>query len=182
MKQMIRRMAVVGAIILMGMGAQQLMAQEQQQQRQRPDRQNFDPAQMQQRMMERYKESFEVTNEDEWKIIQERIQKVTEARREVGFGGGRMFGGMRPGGNNAPGEQGQGGGRRAFGGEQNAAMQELQQAIESKATAEQLKIKLAKVRDDRKQKQAKLDQAQEELKKVLNVRREAIAVTMGLLN
>jgi len=172
----------VGAIVLMGMGVQQLTAQEQQQ-RQRPDRQNFDPAQMQQRMMERYKESLEVTSEDEWKIIQERIQKVNEARRDVGFGGGRgMFGGMRPGGNNPPGDQGQGGGRRGFGGEPNAAMQELQQAVESKATAEQLKAKLAKVRDDRKQKQAKLEQAQEELKKVLNVRREAIAVTMGLLN
>ncbi|MBI3882248.1 MAG: hypothetical protein HY301_19590, partial [Verrucomicrobia bacterium] len=30
---------------------------------------NFDPAAMRQRMMDRMKETFEVTNDDEWKII-----------------------------------------------------------------------------------------------------------------
>ena len=48
---------------------------------------NFDPAQAQQRMMERYKEQFAVTNDDEWKVMEPRIQKVMDARREVGMGG-----------------------------------------------------------------------------------------------
>jgi hypothetical protein len=170
------------------LGVSQLAAQEPPQGQQggrqgRPG--NFDPAQRQQRMMERYKESLEVTSDDEWKLIQERIQKVTEARREVGMGGMGMGGMMRPRGqqgDNAAAPSGQGqSGRRGFGGEPSQAVQELNQAIEAKAPADQLKAKLAKVRDERKQKQAALVKAQEDLKQVLNVRREAIAVSMGLL-
>src|SRR5687768_10316220 len=37
---------------------------------------NFDPEQMRQRMMERYKEMLEVKTDDEWKVIEGRIQKV----------------------------------------------------------------------------------------------------------
>ena len=63
---------------------------------QQPDRPNrgdrqggpggFDPEQMRQRMMERYREQLEVTGDAEWKLIEERINKVSEARREAGTG------------------------------------------------------------------------------------------------
>jgi hypothetical protein len=154
----------------------------------RQGRGNFDPAQFQQRMMERLREQMDVKGDDEWKIIEERVQKVSDARREVGFGGmGRMgFGRGGPGGPGGPGGDTAAGGdqnrRRGFGGEVSPAAQELQQAIEAKASAEQIKAKLAKYREDRKQKQAKLDQAQEDLKKVLSVRQEAVAVLFGYLN
>jgi hypothetical protein len=147
---------------------------------------NFDPAEMRQRMMDRYKTTLEITNDDEWKAIEPRIQKINEARREVGFGGGGMrgmmggFGGQRRGGDQA--DQGGQQRRRPGAPEASAATQELQKAIESKASADTIKAKLAAYRADRAAKQAALDKAQEDLKKVLTVRQEALAVVAGLLD
>ena len=51
---------------------------------------NFDPAQFQQQMMDRFKERFEMTNDDEWVAVQGLIQKVMDTRRAamsgMGFG------------------------------------------------------------------------------------------------
>jgi hypothetical protein len=155
----------------------------------RQNRGNSDPAQAQQRMMERYREQLGVTNDDEWKAIEGRVQKVLDARREVGFGGmgrGMMMGrGGRGGGaanDNAAAGTAQGGGRRGGGRQVSPAAQELQQAIEAKAPADEIKTKLAKYREDRQQKENNLQKAQDDLKKVLNSRQEATAVLMGLLN
>src|SRR2546427_2216810 len=54
---------------------------------------NFDPAQFRQRMMDRYKERLEVTSDDEWKVIQDRIEKVTQLQRDLRIGGARGPGG-----------------------------------------------------------------------------------------
>lgn len=153
---------------------------------------NFDPEQMRQRMMERYRETLDIKDDAAWKLIEERVTKVTEARREVGVGG-RGFGGPGMGGPrgnrgggadtaNAQGGQGGQGGRRAFGGEPNPEYEALQKAIEDKASNDEIKAKLAKYRDSRKAKQAKLVTAQEELRKVLTPRQEAAAVLLGLLD
>lgn len=153
--------------------------------------QGFDPEQMRQRMMERYREQLEVKSDDEWKLISERIEKVTNARRDVmGFGGGGFGGMFGPGrggrdrggdGNN----NNQGGGERrrggGFFGEPPAEATALRTAIENKASADEVKAKLAKYRDARKAKEAELAKAQDELKKVLSVRQEAAAVVAGLL-
>lgn len=147
---------------------------------------NFDPEQMRQRMMERYKEQLDVQNDAEWKVIEERVGKVLEARRSAGggFGGPMMMGrrGGGPGGDQG-GQGGQGGDRRArFGGEPNPDAEALQKAIEAKASNDEIKAKLAKYRESRKERQAKLTQAQDELRKLLSVRQEATAVMMGLLD
>jgi hypothetical protein len=144
---------------------------------------NFDPAEMRQRMMDRYKEMLDVKSDDEWKVVEPRIQKVTEARREVGTGGmgmRGMFGGRRGGDNQGGGDQAQRRGGGMFG-QPSASAQALQSAIEAKAPSDQIKAKLDAYRDDRKQKQAALQKAQDDLKKVLNVRQEAAAVLAGLL-
>lgn len=138
---------------------------------------NFDPEQFRQRMMERYREALEIKSDDEWKAIEPLITKVSDARRDVGFG---MRGDMFRRRDNNQGDQNQD--RRRFGPEPSPAAQDLQKAIESKASAEQIKAKLAAFRADRQQKQANLDKAQENLKKVLTQRQEAVAVMMGLLN
>jgi hypothetical protein len=83
---------------------------------------------------------------------------------------------------NATAGAGQGGGRRGGGRQLSPAAQDLQQAIEAKAPADEIKAKLAKYREDRQQKEANLQKAQDDLKKVLNSRQEATAVLMGLLN
>jgi hypothetical protein len=142
-----------------------------------------------QRMMDNYREQLEIKGDDEWKAIQPLIAKVTDARREVavggaGFGFGRGVGGRRGGGNNndAQANGNNQGGRRGFpGGEPSVEADELQKAIDSNASKDELKAKLTKFREARKEKEAKLAKAQEDLKKVLSVKQEAAAVLMGLL-
>ena len=153
------------------------------------DRGGFDPEQMRVRMMERYREALEVKNDDEWKVIEPRITKVSDARRDTmsasmsAFGRGG-FGGRRGGDSNGGGGGGGGGGddrRRRFGGEPSVEADALQKALEAKAPNEEIKAKLAKYRESLKQKQAALTAAQDDLRKVLSVRQEATAVMMGLL-
>lgn len=166
-------------------GPQSLAQQGQGGGQERPGRGNFDPEQMRQRMMERYREQLEIKSDDEWKIIEERVVKVNEARRDAGSGRGG-FAMMRPGrgGDGQGGGQGgnRGGGPGGFGGAQLPEAEELQKAIEAKASAEDIKAKLNKYREARKAKQANLTKAQDELRKVLSVRQEAAAVLMGILD
>jgi len=137
----------------------------------------FDPAEMRQRMMDNIREQFAIKDDAEWKIIEERVQKVMDARREIGFGGSsRMF--RRPGGDSGD----RGDRRRGFGPEPSAEEQALEKAIDSKASKEELKSAMAKYRASKKDKEAKLTAAQEELKKVLNTQQEAVALSMGLVN
>jgi hypothetical protein len=141
---------------------------------------NFDPAQMQQRMLERYKETLEVTNADEWKAMEPLVQKVMEARMQSLAGMGRgMFGRGGRGGDNNSGDQGQR--RGGFGGPPSPEAEGLQKAIDSKASAAELKAAIAKYESARKVKQAELEKAQANLRKVLSVRQEALATLNGLL-
>ncbi len=136
---------------------------------------NFDPAQFEQRMLERYRERLEITDDSEWKAIQPLIQKVTEARMAIGSGARGMFTrGGRPGGNTNQGDQTQAQRR-------NPAAEQLQKAVEGNAPAAELKTALAKYQDYRKQKQAELDKAQAALRSVLTARQEALATLSGLL-
>ena len=176
MSNWIKSLAPAGIAAVLLFGISNLSAQDQPGGR---GRGNFDPEQMRQRMMERYREALEVKSDDEWKVIQPRIEKVVEARTALGGAGGRFFGRPQRGGNDAAG----GGDRRGRGGfgEPSPEAQSLQTAIEAKASADELKAKLAKLREANKQREAKLAQAQDDLRKVLSVRQEASAVLMGLL-
>ena len=129
---------------------------------------NFDPAQFQQRMMDRYKQDLGFTNDTDWSAVEPLVTKVTEARRETMMG---MFGGFRRGGG------GQGGN-----GNTDPDREALQQAIDSNAPAAQIKTLLEKYRASQKAKQAKLEAAQADLRKVLSQKQEASAVLAGLLN
>ena len=146
-------------------------------------------------MMDNYKERLEVTNDDEWKVLEDKIQKVLDARQAVGsfggFGGpGGRGGGRRANNNNntdtnaAPADANGGGRGGRRGGNRGTPAPEteaLQSAVEAKASADDLKAKMAKVRDARKAAEAKLESAQEDLRKLLTVRQEASAMLMGLL-
>jgi hypothetical protein len=134
---------------------------------------NFDPAQMQQRMLDNYKERLGFTNDTDWSAVEPMVQKVMDARRETMAG---MFGGRRGGG-------GGGGGGGGFpGATPDPDREALQQAIDSSAPAAQIKTLLDKYRTSQKAKQAKLVQAQADLQKVLSQKQEAAAVLAGLLN
>ncbi len=185
MKKLNLVLALAGIAVALGLSTGQLAAQGR---RGGGNGGNFDPAQFQQRMMDRYKEALEVKSDDEWKIISERIEKVSTIQRELrsgrgGFGGP---GGFRNRGGNNGGDQAaaDAGGRQnrgGFGGEPNPDVEALQKALEAKASSEEIKGKLAKVRSSIKDKEANLVKAQDELRKVLSVRQEATAVLMGLL-
>jgi len=136
---------------------------------------NFDPAQFQQRMMERTKESLEITDDSEWKAIEPLVQKVMDARREQMAGN---FRGFRRGGRGGEGDRGPRGGM--FGAPSPEA-EALQKAIDAKASNSELKAALAKYEASRKAKQAALEKAQADLRKVLTPRQEAIAAMEGLL-
>ena len=142
---------------------------------------NFDPAQMQQRMMDNIKEQLGYTNDTDWNAVQPLIQKVMDARRDVGFGGGmgRMFRGNR--GNNNGDQANGNSNRRNFGPQPSPDAEALQKAIDDNAPAAQIKDALAKYEAAQKAKQAKLVQAQEDLRKVLTVKQEAPATVLGLL-
>lgn len=191
MKTLNRILALAGVATLLTLGTGAGNAQENQNRPDRGDRGdrggrgNFDPEQMRVRMMERYREAFEVKDDAEWKLIEGRITKVNDARRGMAGGFGRMFGapGGRGGGPGGPGgDGGDGGGRRGgFGGEPNPDAEALQKAIEAKASADEIKAKLAKYRESQKAKQAALEKAQADLRQVLSVKQEAQAVLMGLI-
>jgi hypothetical protein len=144
-------------------------------------RANFDPAQFQQRIMDNIRDQLGFTNDTDWSAVQPLIQKVMDARRDVGFGGGmgRMF--RNRGGN---GDNANGGGRRGgfFGGTPSPEAEALQKAIDDNAPAAQIQSALARYEASQKAKQDKLAQAQDQLRGVLTVKQEAQATLLGLLN
>ncbi len=151
--------------------------------RQRPRGFGGSPEEMRAAMSARMKEAFEVTNDEEWALISERMTKVAELRMSTmmsGFGG-MMLGGAPGGQNNDRGNRG-GGGTRFGGRAPNPELDALQAAITQKASETDLKERIARLRDARKANEEKLQKAQEELRAVLSVRQEAIAVSMGMLN
>jgi len=144
----------------------------------RRGRGNFDPAQFQQRMMDNIKDRLGFTNDTEWSAVQPMVQKVFDARRDSMAGGfGRMFGRRGGPGGGGPGGGGPGGQASPSNPEADA----LQQAIDANAPASQIKTLLEKYRTAEKAKEAKLEQAQADLQKVLSQKQEAEAVLLGLL-
>jgi hypothetical protein len=140
---------------------------------------NFDPAQFQQRIMDNIRDQLGFTNDTDWTAVQPLIQKVMDARRDVGFGAGMgrmMF-------RNRGGNGDNGGNRRGgfFGGQPSPEAEALQQAIDNNAPAAQIKAALAKYEAAQRAKQAKLAEAQEQLRQVLTVKQEAQATLLGLL-
>ncbi|HVR35737.1 MAG TPA: hypothetical protein VMS21_07790 [Methylomirabilota bacterium] len=184
MKNVKHLLALAGLTTALCLSTSQLNAQDRQGQGRGG---NFDPEEFRQRMEERLREDLEVKGDDEWKVIQPRIEAVQTAQRDLA--GGRAFGafgraggpGGRGGDNDGPRGQGQGGRRGFGGGEPDADVQALRAAIESNASADEIKTKLAKVRESRKAKEAALEKARADLRQVLSVRQEAIAVMRGLL-
>ena len=153
----------------------------------RKDRGNRTPEEMKKRIDEfkaqaatRMKEQLGV-NDDEWKVMQPLIEKVTTTAREARGG---MLGGMMSmfgGRNRGPG--GPGGGdtaREQTDLEKKSA--DLRKLLENKdAKTEDVKAALDGLRTTRAAAEKKHEAAQEELKKVLSVVQEAKCVNMGLL-
>ena len=147
--------------------------------------QGFDPAQFRERAMTRYREQLDVKSDEDWKKIEPLVGKVMDARTAVGglgFGGrGGGRGGRGGGGGDGGGDGGGNNNRNRFGPPPSAEEQALEKAIEAKAPADEIKTKLAALRESRKKKEAALESAQDELRKALSPRQEASAVLARLL-
>jgi hypothetical protein len=157
-------------------------------------------ARMQEMMDQRMKEQLGITGDDEWKVIQPRLQKVQDLSRQVSpggrmgmFGGRGGFGGGMGGG---PGGQGPGQGpgqdrgpdargtapARELSAVEKAA-QDLQDLLAGESPkAEDIKAKLTAYRTAREKAKSDLAKAQDELKQIVTVRQEAALVLMGMLN
>lgn len=145
----------------------------------RGPRGDFNPQEMQARMLNMLRERLEITDDEEWKVISERVAKVSEMRRSAGgMGGPGGMMGFRGGPPSGGGDRGPGPGR---GGSGNPELSALQFAIRDKLPEAEIKSRLERVRESRRDQEAKLAKAQEELRAVLSVRQEAIAVMFGLL-
>lgn len=162
-------------------------------------------AEFRQRMNDRLKAALKASD-DEWAVIQPLLEKVQTAQRATmgggGFGGGGRRqrgggGGNGGGGNNGGGQQnspggpggggpGGPGGPGGFRGPRGGGSPEseaLRTALESDSTsADDIKAKLQALRDSRKKAAGDLEQAREDLKKVLTLRQEATLVEFGLLD
>ena len=136
---------------------------------------NFDPAQMQERLLANLREQLEVTDDAEWKAISDKITVVSDLRRSAGGG----FGGLRAAAQAAQG--GGGGGRGGRGGAVSPEQDALRQAITDKLPDAEIKSRLTHLREVRKDNEEKLAKAQEDLRAILSVRQEAVAVMFGLL-
>jgi hypothetical protein len=141
---------------------------------------NFDPAAMQQRMVDGARDRLGFTNDTEWAAVEPLVTKVVTARMDSGMGGGMR--GMMGGRNRGGGQGGPGGGGRGGFGQPSPEADALQKAIDDNAPASQIKDLLAKHKAVQKAKQAKLEAAQADLKKVLTAKQEAEAYLLGLVN
>lgn len=177
MKRLIKPIVLAGITGALLVGTTNVTAQQ---------RGNFDPAQIQQQMMERYQEVLGMTAE-EFKAVQPLVESVMTKQREAGVGRGgfglfgRGGGGQRGGGGGGGGGGFGGQGRGGFGATPSPEQEALQKAVES-GTPSEIKAKLEAYRDARKKKETELQEAREKLRKVLTAKQEAQLVLMGTLN
>jgi hypothetical protein len=139
-------------------------------------------------MTERMRERIGATD-DEWKVMQPRLQKVMELSRQVNAPGRMgMFAG-RGGRFGRGGDRGPGRGPAGAAAPEREvtavekASEELQELLESEsAKPNQIKAKLTALRTAREKAKQDLVKAQDDLKKILSVKQEATLVLIGLLN
>jgi hypothetical protein len=123
------------------------------------------------RAASKLREQMAVTDDAEWDVISQRIANVAELRRLIsGAAGARGV---------AVTDKIKGAARADRNGqlEQDA----LRLAVRDKLPDAEIKARLARAHDVHRQNEAKLQKAQEELRAVLTVRQEAVAVVAGLL-
>lgn len=139
-------------------------------------RHTLNPADIQDRMLGALREQFGVTDDAEWAVIAERVMKVSELRRSTT---GSIFSSR---GSSSPGATDDKG-KRSYrpSGAGNPEQDALRTALKDQLPDAEIKARLTRLRETRKQNEAKLAMAQEELRAVLSIRQEAVAVIYGLL-
>ncbi|HEX7009692.1 MAG TPA: hypothetical protein VF184_06900 [Phycisphaeraceae bacterium] len=145
-----------------------------------------DPEQMRQRFYQQIKEQLQ-SSDEEWAVIQPRLEKVWELQRQSrGMRGMMMW-------------RGRGEGEGRFGGPPRGREDQGPQADEPPVAArtrelaellrgqddpqpDQIRTALDALREARQQQEQELAQARQELRELLSLRQEATLVLMGLLD
>lgn len=134
-----------------------------------------DAAQMQQRMMDRMKETLG-SSDEEWKVLQPLVEKVMTLSRELTTGG-RGVGANRRGGQPDAATE-----AAAPQSDVAKATQDLRTTLDNKdAAADVIKAKLTALREAREKAKQELTKAQDSLREILTVRQEAVLVMNGTL-
>lgn len=120
------------------------------------------------RALDRLRDRMEVGDEDEWRLIAERILRVDAARRSVW---------APPSGGPFSPEKTKGEAGKNAEAERNA----LRSALSERLPDAELALRLARARETNRQNETRLAQAQSDLRAILSVRQEAVAVMAGLL-
>ena len=125
-----------------------------------------DAGQMQDRMMTRMKETINCS-EEEWKAIEPAAKNLVDARSKSSMMGGASRGRR---GEVSPAPAGP------------TEIEDLRKALDSeKSTPDEIKLKLTAYRDLRKKNEEEVKKAQENLRKVVNIKQEARLVLLGYL-
>ena len=170
MKQLKRLLVVTGCVAALCMGSLTAHAQN-----------RWDPAQMRQRRIDAMREQMDVKDDAEWKVIADAMDKVMQAQFDLLAGRMGGFRGPRPGGDNNTGDNNGDQRRRRFG-TPSQEQEDLQKAIDAKASNDEIKAKLAKLQAANKAKMDAMQKAEDNLRALLDTRQEAIATLGGLLN
>lgn len=125
------------------------------------------------RSLARLREQLEVTDDVEWDIIGERIKRVVEMRSSVGSGG--------PHGKGGPVMPEKSKKVARSGASAHPEQEALRLAVKDKLPDAEIKARLDRAHEVQQQKEAQLARAQADLRAVLTVRQEAVAVLAGLL-
>ena len=136
------------------------------------------------RTLERGRQKLEVKDDQEWKIIQDRLERVLRAQREFQNGlysskSRGLAGGAKKVDAAAAANGPTPGGRPTGGSDTDGTA--LRKLLDTRVDANQLKMALTRVRENLKRQQDELDHAQEDLRCVLTPRQEAIAILNGWL-
>jgi hypothetical protein len=131
---------------------------------------------------------------DEWTLLQPKIEKVQQLQRAASIGRGGMGALFRTNTTNPTDPNANPGGRGGRGNRGNGPngndppspvatkAQELQTTLQNKDTPpDELKQKLAELRQARTKAKADVVKAQEDLREIVTVRQESVLVTMGIL-
>ena len=146
-------------------------------------RQRFE--EFRQRMSDRMREQLGAT-EEEWKVLQPRMEKVQQLQRQSRGG----FGGMMRGGTFGRGRGGRGGEDRRPEGTPEREQSDVEKKTEAlrsllddeNSSASSIKAALEALRQARVKSQQELTTARKELREVCSMKQEARFVLMGILD
>lgn len=137
-----------------------------------------DREQVQERMIERFKEVMECSDE-EWQVIAPKVLSVYRLSNQSRTGTIRTMMGRTSQGNQSDNRRT----RTSTSNQSDESLTKLQELLENEnATTSDIKKLVSEVRKAREKSEQELATAQKELRELLTVRQEAILITLGLLD